>query len=62
MDKSWKPDALIERAQAAVANGLANYASGLGKGQPDLLAAMEALTQNLIENIGDPAFAHRTVC
>lgn len=53
MDKSWKPDALIERASAAVASGLANYATGLGKGQPELLSAMEALTQNLIENIGD---------
>lgn len=53
MDKSWKPDALIDRAQSAVASGLANYASGLGKGEPDLLAAMEALTENLIENVGD---------
>lgn len=53
MSKSWKPDALIERASTAISSGLANYATGMGKGQPDLLAAMEALTQNLIENVGD---------
>ena len=53
MDKSWTADALFERAGAAVASGLANYASGQGKADIDLLAAMDALTQNLIENIGD---------
>lgn len=53
MDKSWKADALFERASAAVASGMANYASGQGRNNTDLLAAMEALTQNLIENVGD---------
>jgi hypothetical protein len=53
MDKSWTADALFERAQAAVSSGLANYASGQGRNNTDLLAAMEALTQNLIENVGD---------
>lgn len=53
MDKSWTADALFERAGAAVASGLANYASGQGKADIDLLAAMDALTQNLIENVGD---------
>ena len=53
MDKSWTADALFERAGSAVASGLANYASGQGRNNVDLLAAMEALTQNLIDNVGD---------
>ena len=53
MDKSWKADALFERAQSAVASGLANYASGQGRENTDLLAAMDALTDTLISNVGD---------
>ena len=53
MDKSWKADAIFDRASAAVASGMANYASGQGRNNVDLLAAMEALTSNLIDNVGD---------
>lgn len=53
MDKSWKADALFDRASAAVASGMANYASGQGRKNIDLLAAMDALTDTLISNVGD---------
>lgn len=53
MDKSWKADALFDRASAAVASGMANYASGQGRDNLDLLSAMDALTDTLISNVGD---------
>ncbi len=53
MPKGWTPDAVVERAAMAFSAGLANYASGQGRQNVDLLSAMEALTQNLIENVGD---------
>ena len=53
MDKSWKADALFDRASAAIASGMANYASGQGRDNLDLLSAMDALTDTLISNVGD---------
>jgi len=49
----WKPDAIVERFGAAMAANLSAYASGEGRNRPNLLAAMDALMDNMIENVGD---------
>ena len=53
MNKSLHPDDMIQTFGSEVSARLAAWASGEGKGDLDLQAAMDALTQNLIENVGD---------
>lgn len=51
--KGMSADALVDRATQGMAAGLAAYATGQGRNNENLLASMDALTQSLIENVGD---------
>ena len=48
-----KADDLMDRMTQGMAAGLSSYASGQGRNNETLLASMDALTQSLIENVGD---------
>ena len=51
--KGMSADALVDRATQGMAAGLAAYVTGQGRNNENLLASMDALTQSLIENVGD---------
>ena len=51
--KGMKADDLMDRMTQGMAAGLSSYASGQGRNNETLLASMDALTQSLIENVGD---------
>ena len=51
--KGMKADDLMDRMTQGMAAGLSSYVSGQGRNNETLLASMDALTQNLIENVGD---------
>lgn len=52
-DATFSADAYVDRQTGKLADALARHASGEGKNAPTVMAAMEVLTQHMINSTGD---------